>query len=69
MGDDGYELLAKHVERVAGKAGGLDVALVHGPGDGGTGNEVCAVFREEYALTDCIDGMAGATNALHAAGD
>ena len=50
VGDDGDELLAEHVERIARKAGGLDVALVHGAGDGGAGDEVGAILRETERL-------------------
>ena len=69
MGDDGHDLLGEDVEGVAGKAGGLDVALVHGAGDGGAGDEVGAVFGEEDAFADSVDRVAGAADALHAAGD
>ena len=69
MGDDGDELLGEDVERVAREAGRLDVALVHGAGDGGTGDQVGTVFGKENALADGIDRVAGAADALHAAGD
>ena len=62
-------LLAEDVEGVTRKAGGLDVALVHGAGDGGAGDEVGAVFGKENAFADGVDGVAGAADALHAAGD
>ena len=68
MGDDGHELLGQHVEGVARKAGGLDLALVHGPGDGGAGDEVGPVLGEKNALADGVDVVAGTANALHAAG-
>ena len=68
MGNDGDQLLAEHVQRIARKAGRLDVAFVHGAGDGGAGNEVGAVFRKQHALADGIDRVPGAANALHAAG-
>ncbi len=51
-----------------GKAGGLDVALVHGAGDGGAGDQVGAVLGKENALADGVDVVAGAADALHAAG-
>ena len=57
------------VEGVAREARGLDVRLVHGAGDGGAGDEVGAVFGEEDAFADGADGVAGAADALHAAGD
>ena len=69
VGDDGDDLLGEDVEGVAGKAGGLDVALVHGAGDGGAGDEVGAVLGEEDAFADGVDRVAGAADALHAAGD
>ena len=69
VGDDGDQLLGEDIEGVAGEAGGLDVALVHGAGDGGAGDEVGAVLGEENAFADGVDMMAGAADALHAAGD
>ena len=69
VGDDGDELLGEDVEGVAREAGGLDVALVHGAGDGGAGDQVGAVFGEENAFADGVDVVAGAADALHAAGD
>ena len=47
MRDNGHQLLREHVERIAREAGGLDVALVHGAGDGGAGHQVGAVFGKE----------------------
>ncbi len=69
MGADGNQLLAEDVEGVAREAGGLDVALVHGAGDGGAGDEVGAVLGKENAFADGVDRVAGAADALHAAGD
>ena len=69
MSDDGDELLAKHIERVTRKAGRFDVALVHGAGDGGTGDQVGSIFGKQDAFADGIDGVPGAADALHAAGD
>ncbi len=69
MGDDGDDLLGEDVERVAQEAGGLDVALVHGAGDGGAGDEVGAVLGEDDAVRGSADLVAGAADALHAAGD
>ncbi len=69
MGDDGDDLLAEDVERISRKARGLDVAFVHGLGDGGAGDEIGAVFGKEDAFAHGVDGVAGATDALHAAGD
>ena len=66
---DGDQLLAENVERIAREAGRLDVAFVHRPGHGGTGDQVGAVFGKQNAFAHRIDGVAGAANALHAAGD
>src|SRR5579859_2306312 len=43
--------------------------LVHGAGDGSTGDEVGAVIGEDDAFGNRSDGVAGAADALHAAGD
>ena len=45
------------------------MALVHGAGDGGAGDQVGAVLGEDDAFADRADVMAGAADALHAAGD
>ena len=68
-GYDGDHLLGEDVEWVAREARGLDVGLVHGAGHGGAGYEVGAVFGEDDAFADGADGVAGAADALHAAGD
>ncbi len=69
VSDDSDDLLAEDVERIAGEARRLDVAFVHGPGDGGAGHQVGPVLREEDTLTDSVDGVSGAANPLHPAGD
>src|SRR6185503_862821 len=69
MSNDGDDLLAENVERVAGEASGLDVAFVHCPSDGCAGDEVSAVFREEDAFAGGIHRVAGSADALHAAGN
>jgi hypothetical protein len=66
---DRDQLLRQHVERIARKARGLDVALVHGAGNGGAGDQVGAVLGKENAFADRVHVMAGAADALHAAGD
>ena len=43
--------------------------LVHGVGHGGAGDEVGTVLGEDDAFADGSDGVAGAADALHAAGD
>src|ERR1022692_3615621 len=69
MRHDGNQLLGQHVEGVARVARGFDVALVHGAGYGGTGYQIGAVFGEENSLANRVYMMAGAADALHAAGD
>src|SRR5271168_573927 len=69
VGYDGDHLLREYVEGVAGEARGFDVRFVHGVGDGGAGYEVGAVFGEDDAFADGSDAVAGAADALHAAGD
>ena len=69
MRDDGDDLLREHVERIAQEARGFDVAFVHGAGDGGAGDEIGAVLREDDAVRWRADLVAGAADALHAAGD
>ena len=68
MRNDRDNLLRQNVKRIAREARGLDVALVHGAGDGGAGNQVGAIFGKENAFADRIHMMAGAANALHTAG-
>jgi len=68
VGDNGHHLLGQHVKRVARVARGLDVAFVHGAGDGGAGHQVSAVLGEENALADRVHMMSCPTNALHPAG-
>ena len=68
VGDNSDQLLAEHVEGVARKAGGLDVALVHGACDCGAGDEVGAIFGKKNAFADGVHVMACAADALHAAG-
>ncbi len=48
-------LLGEDVEGVAREACGLDVALVHGTGDGGAGDQVGPVLGKENALADGVD--------------
>ena len=67
MRNDGDQLLAEHVQRIAWEACRLDVAVVHGSGHGGTSNQVGAVFRKQHTFADCVDGVARAADALHAA--
>ena len=69
VGDDGDQLLGEDVEGVAGKTRGLDVAVVHGLRYGGAGDQIGAVLGEEDAFADGVDMVAGAADALHAAGD
>ena len=69
IGDGGDDLLGEDVERIAEDGSGFDEALVHGAGDGGAGDEVGAVFGEDYAFADGSDLVAGAADALHTGGD
>ena len=68
VGDDGHKLLCEDVERIAREARGLDVSFVHGARYGGACYQVGAVLGEEDALADRIHVVAGAADALHAAG-
>ena len=65
----GHDLLGEHIERVAGVSRRLDAPLVHGPRDGGAGEQVAAVLREDDAFAGGADVVAGAADALHAARD
>ena len=69
MGHDSDDLLAEDVEGVARKSRRFDVRLVHGTGDGGAGDEVGAIFGEDDTFADGSHAVAGAADALHAAGD
>ena len=69
MGADGDELLAEDVEGVARETGRLDVAFVHGAGNGGAGDQVGPVLGKQNPLADGVDRVAGPADALHAAGD
>ena len=69
MSDDGHHLLAEDVERVAREARGFDMLLMHGSRDGGAGDQIGAVFWEDYAFADGSDRVTGAADALHSAGD
>ena len=69
MSHNGDQLLGEDVEGVAREAGGLDLSLVHGTGDGGAGHQIGAELGKEDALADGVDMVAGASDALHAAGD
>jgi hypothetical protein len=66
---DGDELLRQDVERVARIARGLDLALVHRPRDGGARHEVAAKLGKDHALAGGTHLVAGAPDALQAAGD
>jgi len=68
-GNDGDDLLGEDVERVAWIVDAFDLALIHRLGDGGAGDEVGAIFRIDEGVADSADVMAGAADALHAAGD
>ena len=63
------DLLRQHVERIARIARGLDLALVHRARDGGAGHQIAAELRKDDAFADGARLMAGAADALQAAGD
>ena len=65
---DGDDLLREHVERVARIARRFDRAVVHRPGDGGAGHEVAAELGKDDAFADGAGLVAGAADALQAAG-
>ena len=68
-GDHGDDLLGEDVERIARVVDGLHLAGVHGARDGGAGDEIAAVFGEDDGGAGAADVVAGAADALHAAGD
>ena len=63
------DVLRDDVERIARIAGRLDRAVVHRLGDGGAGDEIAAELRKDHAFADRVDLVAGAADALQAAGD
>ena len=67
--DDGDHLLREHIERIAQKAGRFDQALVHGTSDGGAGDEVGAKLGKDDSFAGRAYVVAGAADALHAAGN
>ena len=64
----GDDLLREHVERVSRIARGLDLTVVHRPGDGGAGDEVAAELRKDDPFADGPGLVAGAADALQPAG-
>ncbi len=69
QGDHGDDLLGEHVERIARVVHGFDVAVVHGARDGRAGDQVGAILWKNDRGADRADVVAGAADALHAAGD
>jgi hypothetical protein len=63
------DLLGQHVERVARVGGRLDAAVDHPLGDDRALHEVAAVLRQDDPAADAPDLVAGAADALQAAGD
>ncbi len=63
-----HDLLRDDVERVPGKARGLDRAIVHRLGDRRAGDEIAAKFREHDPLADGVRVVAAAADALKPAG-
>ena len=68
MGNDGHDLLGEHVQRVAQESCRFHMALVHGAGYGGAGDQVGAILGEDDAVRGCADLVACASDALHAGG-
>ena len=62
------DLLREDIERVARIPGGLDLTIVHRPGDGGAGQQVAPELREHDAFADGPGLMSGAADALKTAG-
>ncbi len=67
--NDGDDLLRENVERIARVVNALDLSLIHRLRDRGAGNEIGAIFWIDDGVADGADVMAGAADALHAAGD
>ena len=66
--DNRDQLLRQHIQRIARKARRLDVALVHGACNGRAGHQIGAIFGKENAFAHRVHMVAGAADALHAAG-
>ena len=64
-----HDLLGKHVERVAWVPGVLDRAGEHALGDDAGFQQIAPELREDLAAARFADLMAGAPDALQAAGD
>ncbi len=69
VGADRDDLLGEHVERVPGDGRLLDRALAHRLRDDGALEQVRAELREDPALRDRPELVAGATDALEASRD
>ncbi len=65
----GHDLLGEHVERDARHARRLDSALLHGGDGDGADHEVAAELGEDAAAAGDTNLVAGASDALQAAGD
>ncbi len=66
---DGDDLLGEHVERVAGHDSRLDQPFVHPPRDDGALEQVATELGEDAPHANLPDAVAGAPDALQAAGD
>ena len=64
----GHRVLGQHVERVGGHPHGLDLAGQHALHTDRAADEVGAVFGEQHAAGDLAHLVAGASDALQAAG-
>ena len=69
VGDDRDDLLREDVERVARDLRLLDLAAAHRPGDDGRLEQVGSELREDPALRDRAELVAGAADPLQAARD
>ena len=67
--DHGDDLLRQHVERVARVPRGFDARVVHGARDGGARDQVAAELGHDHAAARGANGVTGAADPLHAAGD
>ena len=69
LGAHGHDLLGQHIERIAWDAGGLDRPVEHAPHDHRGFEQIASVFGEELSGADRVHRVAGAADALQAAGD
>jgi hypothetical protein len=68
-GSSSVRALRQHVQGIAQEAGRLHVAFVHGARHRGARYQIGAILGEDDAVRRRTHVVAGATDALHAAGD